>query len=419
MKILFVNQYYFPDVAATAQRLCDLAISCSERGHQVHVLCSRQSYYSKTDSLPQHNDEHEVTIHRIGGFAAGKKGTLARILHYLTFHLFGGLWILINGWRFDVIVSLTTPPLIGFGRTKHICWCMDLHPDCEFALGMWSRSNPIYYTVDCLSTLQLRSADAVVVLGAAMAQTIRDKQVEPDRVCEISIWGDEQKPIDEGRSGASFRSEHGLQQKFVVMYAGNAGLMHRFDAVCDAMDQLKNEPRIQFVFSGGGKRLDQIKRFVSENDLDNCLFVPYCPVETLGEVLAAADVHLVTLRDEASGLLLPSKTYSIMAAGRSILFVGPEDSDTARHICEANSGYVLGSTDGSALANTLISLANNPQTHRRLGENGRKFYADHFSQQMLCARWINLIETLVDSRNIAGRTECSATDQGTGSKELG
>ena len=406
MKILFLNQFYYPDVAATAQQMSDLAEHLVERGHTVHVLCSRGQYDDGSGQPTPKKETHKgVWIRRLSAPGFGKKSTIGRIIDYVGFHLLAGLWLLLFGWRYHTIVTLTTPPLIGtyatllkwfsFGKVKHVCWSMDLHPDCEFELGVCSRKNPFFMFLDFLNGLHFRQAHATVALGDCMKQRLLDKRVKEEKLHVIGVWNraDQVTPIPLGQS--PLRSSQGFDDKFVVMYSGNAGLIHTFDAVCEAMKQLNDDNAIHFVFIGGGKRLLQIEEFAKENNLSNFTKLPYFPREQLSQSLAMGDVHLVTMRQGMQGVAVPCKLYGIMAAARPAIFVGPPDADTAIQINAANAGYVIDINDAQTLVEKIKSLAASPETADQLGQSGREYFLQHHEKEVCCTQWTNLLESLV------------------------
>ncbi len=403
MRVLFVNQYYWPDYAATAQQMSDLAEHLVEHGHDVTVVCSRGQYADGSGApTPKRQTHRGVRIRRLSAPGFGKAGRFGRIIDYAGFHLLTGLWMLLFGWRYDVIVTLTTPPLIGlyatfvrwlsFGRVRHVCWVMDLHPDIEFELDMWSPRHPLYAALGWLNDLHLRHADACGVLGPCMGERLRDKRIGPDRIEVISVWNRAGDVEPMPAADSTLRREHGLTGKFVVMYSGNAGIIHHFDAVCQAMLTLKDDDRIRFLFVGSGRRLDEIRAFVDEHRLTNFLHLPYQPREQLGDSLAAGDVHLVTMRPRMQGTAVPCKTYGIMAAGRPILFVGPADADTAVQVREGDMGYVLDVADADELIRTIRKLADDPELVQHLGRRAHAQFLEHFERTTCCNQWMRLLE---------------------------
>ena len=401
MRLLFVNQYYWPDVAATSQMLTDLCEHLAQQGHDVNVLCSTGQYDNGTSTpvKPARRQSHNrVNIRRVRATGFGKRSMLGRIVDYLSFHVAVGLRVLLTGKRYDVLVTLTTPPLIciyatavsrlSLGQVRHICWVMDLHPDCEFALGMLRRDNPLAYLLDWLNGLHFRRADRCIVLGKHMAQRLIEKHVDPERITKIPVWGHDLAQED------TKAFEPSSTDKFVVMYSGNAGLAHTFESICQAMLTLKDDQRFAFVFAGGGRRMRQIRSFAEQHSLENVRFEDYVPRPQLASWLALGDVHLISLRAGLAGMAVPSKLYGVMAAGRPAVFVGPRSCETADTIAEADCGRTFDVDDSDGLVEFLNALADDPVERRRLGNNARIAFEQHYQRQTCCQQWMPVLEEL-------------------------
>ncbi|MFO0960460.1 MAG: glycosyltransferase [Isosphaeraceae bacterium] len=171
-RILFINQYYWPDNASTAQHLADLAESLAARGFDCHVLCGKGAYKPGSAPLPSDEVHQGVKIHRAGATSLGRGSTLRRMADYLSFYANAAIRCATLP-RFDVVVTLTTPPIIGllgtlwrrFRGARHVSWSMDLHPDASVALGRMSPRDPVVRGLQWLSDLVYKQSDMVVALG--------------------------------------------------------------------------------------------------------------------------------------------------------------------------------------------------------------------------------------------------------------
>ena len=410
IRTLFINQYYWPDVAATAQLLADLAEHLVDRGFSVDVLCSQGEYQSSptvngAGSLPLMESYRGVAIRRLPPWGRRAKGLLSRLSGYAGFHAQTVQWLARHGSRYDVIVTLTEPPLIGLHaalgrhslteRARHVVWCMDLYTDCMFALGSVKESSPLGLSLEAMNRIELKHADAVVALGECMRERLVGKGIEPDRVRTIGVWNRADDLWPTAPEDNPLRAEHGLADKFVVMYSGNAGRSHSFGAIRHAMSALRDDPRIRFLFVGGGKRGEEIEDFIEREKLDTVLRLPYFPRERLNESLAMGDVHLVSLHERMAGVVVPSKLYGAFAVGRPVLYVGPQDSTVARNITEADAGVSLVNDDGPGLVRAIQTLANSPAERARLGANARAFFLERYEQKVCCDAWADLLGEVV------------------------
>ncbi len=400
--LLFINQHYWPDLAATAQMLTDLAEYLAADGLDVHVLCSRGHYLGDAMDVPAEETHKGVHIHRVRATAFGRDGTLGRLTDYASFYT-SALAHVLTGPSYDYIVTLTTPPLLPLVGTvakqlrgqKYGIWSMDLHPDAEVASGMFDEDGILARGLHVVNDAGYRNAEFVVDLGPYMKARITDKGVAPDKTHTIPVWsrGDEIEPVLHADN--PLRNELGLEDKFVVMYSGNAGMAHRFDEVLQAMDCFKDHPDIEFVFVGEGPRKEDILQFVNRRGIDNFRYLPYFPQHQLRYSLSVADVHLLTLQPNMAGIAVPGKLYGIMAAGRPVVMVGPEASEPAETIQRHETGYVvypLQEDDAvQSLYDALLRLYSDDETRAELGENGRTAFLEAFERDVCCTQWTELL----------------------------
>jgi colanic acid biosynthesis glycosyl transferase WcaI len=403
--ILFINQHYWPDYASTGQHLTDLAEHMAAVGYDVHVLCSRGGYVAGRVGAPARETRNGVTIRRLGGTAFGRGTHLGRITDYAAFYLQVVLRLLF-GRRFDLVVTLTTPPLLNAAaalakRTRgqaYGVWSMDLHPDAEFALGMLEPDGFAGRGLDRLNGWGYRAADFVVDLGSCMKRRLAAKGVEDERLHTIPVWSREDEVTPVASSENPLRAELGLGNKFVVMYSGNAGLAHCFEEVLEAAAALREHDDIEFLFVGNGPRRAEIEAFAAENDLYNLRYLDYFPREQIRFSLPLGDVHLLTLRPEFDGIAVPGKLYGIMAAGRPVLMVGPEESAPAQTVMQEHIGEVIapGASDGGQrLARAIYRYYSDSRLVAESGQRARTAFLKHFEQTVTCSAWATLIERYV------------------------
>ena len=266
--------------------------------------------------------------------------------------------------------TLTDPPmqvvcggvLAALKRTKHVHWAQDVYPELAEEMGVLRKGGWFAGLLRFLSTWALRKAHGVVVVGRCMAQRLTTRGLSSPMITVIPNWGQTMVSCHPEAPGESFRNEQGWLNRFVVMYSGNLGLAHSFDAILDSAALMKaSQPEVLFVFVGHGPRLPWVKQQVAERGLGNVQFLPFQPKEKLTEVLASADVHLACMRNELCGLVVPSKVYGVIAAARPCVFLGPEDSEAARLIRDLNCGTVLSDATGNSLAQCLREWAACPQ----------------------------------------------------------
>jgi glycosyltransferase involved in cell wall biosynthesis len=169
------------------------------------------------------------------------------------------------------------------------------------------------------------------------------------------------------------------RRAFIVMYSGNMGLAHEFDTVLDAA-RLLDEEDFLFLFAGEGKRMDEVREGVKRRGLKRVRFLKSQPIERLSESLASADVHLITMRPNVEGLVVPSKIYGILASGRPAAMVGPRDNEIAGLLDSSRSGIVIPNGDAAGLADYLRRLRNHPDLALTMGRAACKYYQSHLGR---------------------------------------
>ena len=394
MKILFVNQSFWPDVAATAQHAHDLARALARQGDEVTVIASRSIYGEAGSTLPKEETVDGIRIRRVTSALFGKAGLAARAVDFVVFGIAAAVRALLLP-RQDVVVCLTTPPFIGLigamlkavRGTRYVLWSMDLYPDVPVTAGVLRDGSASHRIFDAIERFCLRRADLVVVLGRCMEERVLAKGIDPARVRSINVWSDPAEVSARPAHASPFRAEWGLGDRFVVEYSGNFGIGHDLDAVADAATRLAGDAGIAWAVVGGGVLKRELESIVAQRGIGNVVFRPYQPRSRLGDLIALGDVHVVSVAPGFEGLLVPSKFYGVLAAGRPTIFVGARGSEIARVIEEEGCGIVVPTGDGAALVGAILRLRDDPATARAMGERARRAAELKYGTDSACARW--------------------------------
>lgn len=403
MRLLFINQYYAPDYAATAQQLSDLCEALAARGHEVHVLTSRAIYDGRKLDVPEEEILNGVHVHRVGIASTGRARIRERLVGYASFYL--KAFIKANTLPTpDVVVTLTTPPMISllggwlrlFRGSRFVYWVMDIYPDIALEAGVLSRIGPIRAAWSALGRLSYAAANRIVVLGDDMRRAIARKTTDPRKIRVIQSWScrNEVYPVPPVENEFRAKTLKASAKDFVLMYSGNMGTCHAFKGVIAGVKALGVDINARFAFVGGGKQQPMLKEALGTNPLVQ--FLPYQDRADLALSLSAPDAHLITLQPQYDGLLLPSKLYGAMAAGRAILFAGSTGNDVARTVERAECGIVVPPNDGEAFAEAVRWMAANPEKVAEMGARGRRYFEEHFDKEIALQRFAELFESLDD-----------------------
>ena len=402
MKVIFINRFFYPDHSATSQMLSDLAFFLSKQGHDVTVITSRLRYDDPQDKLPSSEKISDVTIHRVWTSSFGRHFISGRVLDYFTFYVSAAwrLWWLTD--KSTVIVAKTDPPLISvvarvvavLRKARLVNWIQDLFPEVAIALNVRGFGGWLGRWLVKARNSSLKSADVNIVIGERMKEKLVEEAIEPGKIRIIDNWADGKsiEPITSDEN--PLRREWGLERKFVVGYSGNLGRVHEFNTILDAAVKLNNEEDIVFLFIGGGAQVDLFKEEGRRLNLNNLMFKPYQPREILNKSLGLPDVHLIVLRPETEGLIVPSKFYGIAAAGKPSLFIGDPDGEIARILKKYQVGAVIQTNDSDFLARQIRDMKQDVEKKRILGENARKVFENEYDMSKAFEKWEDVFEGL-------------------------
>ncbi|MCL5282050.1 MAG: glycosyltransferase family 4 protein [Planctomycetes bacterium] len=403
MRILFINQCYWPDHASSAQHLTDLAEGLAARGHEITVLCSRNPYGGGGAVFPGHEHHQGVRIHRVATLGYGKKsGIRGRTLDYLSFHFMA----LLKAVRLpspDVVVTSTSPLLVGalgwllagLKRTRHIHWCMDLFPDTGVLFGIVKTNGLAHRLCAFVTRRYLCSAGGVVAISPYMIERIQRYGVARDRITVVPVWavGQDLAPIPHPLN--RFRREHQLQEKFVVMFSGNLELGGDMDTLIGALAELREDREIVFVLISEGPRVEKFREMSARAALRQVLILPYQNRDLLAYSLSAGDVHVITNKNGLGGLRVPGKTYGILAVGRPILYIGEPRCEVADLVRDHRLGVVIQEHDIRSLVGAIRQLRADPAGRQEIAVRARAVFEAEYRAESNIDLWEKILTGLV------------------------
>ncbi len=362
-RVLVLNQYYPPDTSATARIARDVACALTGAGHGVTIVAGRPSYEptARYAWRPLRRTwDSGTTVERVGSFGFSRSrmpGRVANYVSYLSLALLRGLLV-----PADTVLAMTDPPVAvliaalvaGARRLPLVYNVRDLHPDMAAAAGLirpgvalalWAR----------LHGWALRRATRVIVLGDDMRRRVIAKGVAPERVVVVrdgAVLPTSVPPLDTPLT-RSLRAGF----PFVVLHAGNLGFAGAWDTLIEAARGLSDDG-VGFVFVGGGAVAETLR--ARAGSMRNVRFFEPRPAAEVPQLLAAADLHVVTLRRGLEGVVVPSKLYPILAAGRPVLAVAPETSDVASIVRDARCGWVIDPDDPAGVVAAVREAMHDP-----------------------------------------------------------
>ncbi|HYN16443.1 MAG TPA: glycosyltransferase family 4 protein [Terriglobales bacterium] len=398
MKILILNQAFYPDVVSSAQHAGDLAASLVKAGHQVTVLADSRAYDERGRRFQSRETWRGVRIIRASSTGFGKTARWRRAVDFASLMLSCALRLMFLP-RFDVVIAMTSPPLISFlaalmvplKARKLLFWSMDLNPDEAIAAG-WLR--PESATARLLSRLMLysmRRAESIVAMDRFMQERIRAKGVAAEKVGVVPPWAHDDCVRFDADARQRFRARHGLSERFVVMYSGNHSPCHPLDTLLAAAERLADHPEIVFLFVGGGSEFRE-PLALEQRGAPNIRCLPYQPQAELAGSLSAGDLHVVVMGGAFVGIVHPCKVYNILAVGAPFIYIGPKESHITDLVADLQGGrsvLVTGHGDVEGVVREILEAAQHPADRSYARE-----FTSRFSRQVLVPQIIRTLETM-------------------------
>ncbi len=384
MRILFLNQHYGPETPVTGVLLDQIARGLRARGHAVTVVAGAEPGQKPLFSRAQ---EQGVEVIRVRAISVGDKRTHRRLLHYASYFLLA----LTAGLRcgpVDAVVCLSTPPLLApllarlIAAWRKVPWfydIQDLYPDVAVAKG---KIPPALAGATLrFARLQERSAAGVAAVGERVARRVEHRAGRP--VVALPNWADPEEIVPLAPE-QSLRALWKLEDRFVVLYAGNLGLCHDAETMAAVIDLLADQP-MTFVFVGTGAGRATLESRLGRHA--DARFFDFQPRERLSRVLATADVGWVNLQRGMSRFLVPTKTHGIMAAARPLLAVSDAGDDLYRLVQRTRAGVWAPAGAPDQIARALLALSHDAAAGRAMGRRGRRYVNEEWNRARAVAAW--------------------------------
>ena len=404
MRLLILSIQYAPEFTSNAIVITGLAQQLAARGHQVTVLAGTPHY--QLSRVPpgyawrlfRRETLEGVKVIRCWAFPKSS-GKLAKLLNYGSFTL-TSLAAGIFTKRPDAVMVVSPPFWLGFNalilralrRCPVVYNAQDLFPDAYLASqevkpGLATRA------MGGLMDRIYRAVDRITVITESFAEAIAARGIDRGKMATIPNFVDNTAVTPLPRAN-SFRHQQRLDDRFVVMYAGNIGYTHGTELLVDAAAKLAAIPDLLFLVIGGGSKQADLVNLARERGLANMQFLPTQPREVLPEMLATADVFVMTSKPGVGRTSFPGRIYNSLLAARPVVASVDENSDLAQVLRGSGAGMVTAPGNVEALCDALATLYHDAALRQRLGRSGAEFMARCYSPQAVVERYETLLKEL-------------------------
>ncbi|HEV3308502.1 MAG TPA: glycosyltransferase family 4 protein [Candidatus Sulfotelmatobacter sp.] len=413
MKILYISQYFPPEMGAPAARAVELSKHWAAAGHEVTVLTGFPNhptgvvplaYRDKLRRLVVREQVNGIHVVRSWLLPFPNRKAYERMLNYSSFSVSAAITGLFLS-RPDVVIATSPQLLVGLSgwwlarwkRVPFVFEVRDLWPESLAAVGMSDGNSLLHRSLARIAGFLNRRSDRIVVVTPAFEDYLVERLHVPRQKIAVVENGVETDLFAPG-AGATVRRELEAEGKFVVSYIGTMGMAHGLETILDAAAQLRStNPEIVFLVLGEGAEKERIIASARQRALDNLRFVDQQPREKIPSYICASDVCLVLLKkSDIFKTVIPTKMLEFMACARPVIL--GVDGQARAILEEADSGLVVEPENAAALVDAIRYLAANAEIAGKLGRNGREYIVRKFSRRQTAEKYISVLESLLNLR---------------------
>lgn len=412
MRILYVSQYYPPDIGAPSARVSELAREWSTAGHDVTVLTAF-SHHPHGKRLPEDRwrwwrweQDGSVRVLRVSLYAAANAGFFWRIVSFLSFMLSAMLYGTLMAPKTDVVIATSPQLFTGVAgwwlalmrRARFIFEVRDLWPESIVSVGAM-RPSRVIRGLERLTQWLYDTADRIVVVSEGYRGHITEKYgIDSSKIDVISNGVDPRKFQLDPKDRARTREQLGCQDELLVLYLGTHGMAHGLDVVLEAAERLQrpqacatNDRPVRFLLIGDGAERSRLVDMAQQQRLSNVMILGPQDRDRVVSFYAAADICLVPLRRlQLFEQVLPSKLFEIMAMQRPLIL---SIQGRAKALVEkAAAGVTIPPEDPEALATAITSLAACSAAREEMGRRGRELVLAHYDRRKLATAYLRLLQ---------------------------
>jgi len=410
MKILYVSQYFPPEIGAPAARVAELSRIWVEQGHDVSVLTGFPNhpdgkvppdYRGKLLRLWMRDDQDGIKVYRTWLLPFPNRKSWERMLNYTSFCL-SATWRGLLLPKPEIVIGTSPQLLVGLAglaisKCKHVPFVFevrDLWPESLEAVGVSGKSSPLFRVLRKVAALLYKHSNSIVVVTPPIKDYLQDEwRIDPERVSVVMNGVDERLMVPDVEH-SDVTSEFGLGNRFVVSYVGTMGNAHGIETLIECAEMMQStSPDVFFLLVGSGAERDNVEYLVAKRGLRNLLLVPPQPRARVPRILAASDACVVLLKkSDLFKTAIPTKMLEMMACGRAVV-LGAE-GESARLVRQADAGICVPPENARELADAILLLKSDQTLRRRCGESGAKYILRELTRSRTAMRYLDLLKQL-------------------------
>lgn len=409
--ILFLCQYFYPEYVSSATLPYDTAKALVKAGFSVSALCGYPSEYNKEGNVPIEETHGGIRIKRLKYLQLKRSNFIGRLINYFSF-TFAVFLNFLHLKDYKTIIVYSNPPVLPlmaawaskiFG-TKMIFVSYDVYPEMAHITNSISQGGFISRMMQFINKRIYRYVNKVVALSNEMKEYLLEhrEKLEDKQVVVIPNWYDDHQIKDISKSYFNKKFLNlDPKNNLIVSYFGNMGICQDLETILGAIRVFKNDNNIKFVFAGHGHKMEQLRRAIKEENLNNAIVYDFLHGQDFQDALNISDCFLVSLTEGLTGLAVPSKTYSYMMAGKPVIAIMGINSDISNDLLENNAGFALEVGEVDKLVSSIKELRDNKELRTEMGRNIHKVFKEKYTTERCTAKYVEMMkEVLEESTNV-------------------
>ncbi|WP_404330373.1 glycosyltransferase family 4 protein [Mesobacillus maritimus] len=404
--ILFLCQYFYPEYVSSATLPFDTALALSKSGFTVEAMSGYPKEYNQIDEVPMTETNGNIKIKRLKYIQLKRTNFIGRLINYFSFTFS----VALRFWqlrKYKAIIVYSNPPVLPLiaalakklFNTKVIFVSYDVYPEMAYITNTISEDSIISKMMKIVNKSIFKHVNKVVALSNEMKAYLlkHRKSLSEQQIEVIPNWYEDKGLSNEVESSkntlfSSIKKDGNL----VVSYFGNMGICQDLDTIADAIRELKDDNRIQFVFAGHGNKMQTLKNIVETENLNNVTIFDFLHGQDFQDALNISDCFIVSLADGLTGLAVPSKTYSYMMAGKPVIAIMGKESDIAQDLTKNNAGYSMEVGESSKLVSAIKELWEDKVKLNYMGENCRKVFLEKYTKDHCTQQYVKMIQKILE-----------------------
>lgn len=397
--IVFLCQFFHPEYISSAQLPYETLQALCAAGYEVGCLCGYPHEYTKATNIPVQEDLNGISVRRLRYIQLDRSGFLGRLVNYFSFTLM----VFLNLWRvaeYKTVVVYSNPPILPWiaswakllFRTKFVFVAYDLYPEVATVTNTLRQGSVICRLMEHINRCVFRRADQVVALSSEMKEYIaKHRQISPEKIAVIPNWYSDKPQQSRPRQDNHFYETVG--DRFVVSYFGNMGTMQDMETILGAIRILRQDPNVFFLFAGHGNKMEKLKQVIQLEQLVNVRVYDFLQGQDFQDALQISDCALISLEKGATGLCVPSKTYSYMMQGLPLLAI-MDPCDIVSDI-EDGAGCWVRNGESEKMADLIRELSADPERSGHMREVCRKIYLEKYTTPICTGQYVDMFRKLM------------------------